>query len=840
MNPKKDPTPDANNLPNGRFWRGLTELGIRFDWLFVIVSVVSIAISLNYVRKIEIRSDFKEMLPEDFKSVIEMNRIEKELKSTSTLLVMVGGENWEAMKNFINDLVLQIRAELPDLVYDVEYNARNLYDFFDKNKYLYIDYEDLKEIYRRLKQQIDYEKIKQSPFYINLEDEPPKFDISDIEEKYKKDTSNYQNHKEGYFTNSDATLAIIIVKPYKGSTNADFAEYLISRVDNVITKLNPKSYDPSLKYAFGGRYKKIVEQYRSLVGDILKSITLCVSLVGILLVAHFKRLRMGIWMIIVVLQGTLLTLAITRFKIGYLTSQTAFLGSIIVGNGIDYSIVILSRFLEERRRGQSLKDAISIALSTTWRATITSSLTTSAAFGVLAMTEVKGFSQFGIIGGIGMVMCWLMTYGFLPSWISLTERVSPLNVSKLSSIDMLSFLESTGRWVERHYAKIVKAAAIAIGISIFLAIWYLPRSLEYDFSKLKFQPKPRGGAWEIWAGDQVNSIFGQSVTPTAVLADDMAEAKEICKTIKARAEETGASDIFEKCKSFLDYVPERQAEKLEVLKDIRELLSGSTLAFLSEKQKREVLKFKKTFDLTELTIDEIPDEISANFEDVHGRRGVVAYIYSYTTANLWDGKNLIRFADLIRKIDLPSGKTVWSSGEFVIYADLLKTVAKEGPKITLISFLAVAALVVIFYLRSRTSFMMISNLSIGISLLIAIMAIFKIKLNFLNFVALPISFGIGVDYGINMYQRYILEGKGSMAHVTSTTGKAVALCSATTIIGYSVLLISSSKALQSFGMVAVIGEITCLTAAIIILPAIVHYIEKRKGKASQEKAQEKA
>jgi len=90
-----------------------------------------------------------------------------------------------------------------------------------------------------------------------------------------------------------------------------------------------------------------------------------------------------------------------------------------------------------------------------------------------------------------------------------------------------------------------------------------------------------------------------------------------------------------------------------------------------------------------------------------------------------------------------------------------------------------------------------------------------------------------VDYAVNMYQRYRLEGPGSMARVTATTGAAVLLCSSTTVIGYSVLMASSSLALRSFGLVAVVGEICCLIAAIVSMPALVTWLDNRKLKSEE-------
>jgi len=820
--------PGRDKKSSSEFWLRFVNFSQRYDYFIVLICFLSIFFGASYVKGIQIRSSFKEMLPEQYRSVVELNKIEKRVKSSGNLVVIVGGESWPPMRRFINDFIFLAKARMSNDIADIEYNSKSVHEFYDSNKYLYIDLPDLKEVHKRLKRQIDYEKIKDSPFYIEFSDEPPKFDISDIEEKYKKDNANYQHYEDGYFTNKATDIAAILVKPREGATDVKFAKRLIAGLTEVVAELDPESYDVTLKVGFGGRYRKIIEQYQSLVSDILKTIILCVSLVGIILLIYFRRLRMGIWMTLVVIQGTLVTLAIARYGIGYLTSQTAFLGSIIVGNGIDYSLMILSRFLEERRANKDLKTSIATSLSSTWRATATSSLTTFGAFAVLAFTKIKGFSHFGTIGGIGMVLCWITTYAFLPSLITLTEKVLPLNVHKISLRNPFNIVAPLGRWVAAHYRGVLKASVVAIVISIGLIGWYLPNSLEYDFSKLNFKQKEQKDSWESNARNDLSLIFGQSTTPSVVLTSSLDEVQAVCKSIEERAIAEKKEKIFDQCKTIFNYLPSDQDAKLQVLADMREFLSGSTLTFLSEREKREVEEFRETFDLKKLTLEDIPQEVATNFEEVDGSRGLIAYVYSKPDANLWDGRNLMKFADLIREIKLPGGKIIYSSGQPAIFSDLLQAVVSEGPKITFLSLFVVILLVLINFRRSQASLMIIFTLLVGIIWLVASMAIFGIKLNFLNFVALPISFGIGVDYAVNMFQRYKQEGPGSMAKVTGSTGSAVLLCSSTTAIGYSVLMTSSSRALESFGLVAVIGEVCCLIAALVSMPALVAYMENRK------------
>jgi predicted RND superfamily exporter protein len=54
----------------------------------------------------------------------------------------------------------------------------------------------------------------------------------------------------------------------------------------------------------------------------------------------------------------------------------------------------------------------------------------------------------------------------------------------------------------------------------------------------------------------------------------------------------------------------------------------------------------------------------------------------------------------------------------------------------------------------------------------------------------------------------------------SRTGGAVALCSYTTVVGYGSLLFNDFQSLQSFGRLAMTGEIACLTGALFVLPAM--------------------
>jgi predicted RND superfamily exporter protein len=128
----------------------------------------------------------------------------------------------------------------------------------------------------------------------------------------------------------------------------------------------------------------------------------------------------------------------------------------------------------------------------------------------------------------------------------------------------------------------------------------------------------------------------------------------------------------------------------------------------------------------------------------------------------------------------------------------------------------------------------IGSLLVGVLWMAGAAMMLGIKLNFCNFVAYPITFGIGVDYAVNVITRYVQDGERDVTGAVRSTGAAVGLCSLTTIIGYSSLLLAKNRALYLFGLTAVLGEIACLTAAVVALPALLVALRGRKrGLASE-------
>ena len=75
------------------------------------------------------------------------------------------------------------------------------------------------------------------------------------------------------------------------------------------------------------------------------------------------------------------------------------------------------------------------------------------------------------------------------------------------------------------------------------------------------------------------------------------------------------------------------------------------------------------------------------------------------------------------------------------------------------------------------------------------------------------------------------HGRAALA----TTGGAVFLCSYTTIVGYGSLLLSQNLGIHSFGLAAMLGEVSCLAMAVVLAPSLLWITAPAVARASRDK-----
>jgi predicted RND superfamily exporter protein len=185
---------------------------------------------------------------------------------------------------------------------------------------------------------------------------------------------------------------------------------------------------------------------------------------------------------------------------------------------------------------------------------------------------------------------------------------------------------------------------------------------------------------------------------------------------------------------------------------------------------------------------------------------------------VWDAHDTVRFAEKVGALHLSSD--IHLGGASFVFADVLEAVLTDGPRATIASLLGAILVVLLVVGRNRHGLVTIVCGLGGTMLMLGSAALLGLRINFLDFVALPITIGIGIEYAVNIATRERQEGPGRGRAALATTGSAVAICSYTTIVGYGSLLLSQNLGIRSFGLAAMLGEVTCLAVAVFLAPAL--------------------
>ena len=284
---------------------------------------------------------------------------------------------------------------------------------------------------------------------------------------------------------------------------------------------------------------------------------------------------------------------------------------------------------------------------------------------------------------------------------------------------------------------------------------------------------------------------------------------------------------FEKVVTVFDVLPKDQPKKIELLSEIRDRVDrGHKRGFVSDQDYAKINDYIPA-ELTPIAIADLPEGIVRPFIDHEGKRGRIVYIVPTAGQSVYDARYLQRWANAFRETRLPNGDVIYGSGDPVIFADVLQSIREEAPKAVLLSFLGTLTVIFIAFRGNKNGLIALSVLIIGLSWLVAFLWWQDIKLNFLNFVALPISIGVGADYALNIMKRRELTDEAGLSKALVETGGAVVLCSLTTVLGYVALMFSMNGATESFGLSAAAGEATTLLAAVLFLPAFLFWMKER-------------
>ncbi len=790
----------------------------------ILASTLILTLLLGFAAsKIRFNADLTDLLSPKFPIVQAVRRLNREISGGGFQFVIAHSPDPKANRRFLEALhkrLYQLK-EIEIAMLDIPV------DFFKDRALLFMDKKDLLTIERQLRARLKYENRKNNPLYIALDDEkeePPQIPVDILKKKYG---SKFKIRR--HFSTEEGRLQGILIRPVGPPNAVEFSRYFVRLLKRTVRSLEPQKYHSKMEIIYKGNYTDTLREMDGIQSEIINSSTITAILLLLMLLLYFLRLRPLFFIGIPLAVAVIWTIGVTYLLIGYLNMITGFVGAILLGLGIDYGIHILSRYQHERLIGHDKAKAIEIATSQTGEATLIGALTTAATFLSLSFSRFRGFSEFGTVAGLGIVFCLTAMFTVLPALLELFDggKVRPFLIFGWKS------KESDGDF---PYATPLFILSLALFVGALLALPHV--KFEYRNSKIIYLPEGRAKFEK--QERRFNKLFPHTMSPTVFVTEDERTSRALIAELAKRAQQKGARDIIGEILGVYRFVPPEQKAKLAIIGRIRKLFDDNDLLDMVDDNKRaEAKEFRRLLGVKAFGIADLPSEIRKLLISKNGRY----LVYLLSRADLSDGRNAIKLKELTKGIVI-NGKSYVPASTSVIYALLLTTIFYDGFVSIIAAFILVFLIVFWSFRNIKETLLAIYPLLFGLGAMLGVMAIFDVRVSFMNVVTFPVLIGVGIDNGIHLIHRQREDPSLGLLAIWKQLVSPLILATLTSVIGFLGMLNSTHQGLAGVGNLASIGMMTTLFGSIIVLPATMQFLrdhrmrkEESAGSRSKEGAQ---
>lgn len=203
-----------------------------------------------------------------------------------------------------------------------------------------------------------------------------------------------------------------IIRMTVASPNTDKSISLLRQIERDLEFLRPSA---GVNASLGGQSQVTLLTLGSLTGDRMQMTfwSMLLVLAGLFIAYRGDWVRAVVPVIAVVIVTGLSCIVMILLHMKY-TPLSVTLGALTIGIGIDFSILHMERYFEEKAKGHHPREAMRIATAKIGNAIFSSATTVIAGFGALVMSNFSILSNFGVITIIDFIMALCSAFLIMP------------------------------------------------------------------------------------------------------------------------------------------------------------------------------------------------------------------------------------------------------------------------------------------------------------------------------------------------------------------------------------------------------------------------------------------
>jgi len=349
----------------------MTTVVLRYSALILILAILITSLGIWADDKVGVETDIETFMPQTTPQLTDIHKLRDVLGSTNQIVLYLEDENLLDEENivWIKDKTKLIEEKHSNIVVDTK-SIISLVDKMNDNRNL------------------SYSEYLES--------------INDIPKSQRR-----------IFLNEDENKTVVLL---------NVKHVPVEKLQRFVNELEDMTTDTNMNVKVTGKSVLDVEMIKGLTSGRIRMTFIGIGLVflGLLLVyRNIIKAFIPVFPIslIVGMSGGIMYLLDLKY-----TPLTATLGALILGIGTEMTILLLERYMEERKGGKDKLEAMQTSVAKIGKAIIASGLTTIGGFGVLMTSKFVILQDFGLMTVINMSLALFSTLIVLPPVIVWLDR----------------------------------------------------------------------------------------------------------------------------------------------------------------------------------------------------------------------------------------------------------------------------------------------------------------------------------------------------------------------------------------------------------------------------------
>ncbi len=514
----------------------------------------------------------------------------------------------------------------------------------------------------------------------------------------------------------------------------------------------------------------------SLLHDIRRTGLFALALVIVLVLVTLRDPLVPLAAMVPVALGMAWGQLFARVAFDHMDFLVAGLPTTLIGVGIDYALYLrITRLETPAEAGPPL-----------WRRVygligpplLVGVLTTAGAFFSLLFSNMRAFSQMGLIGGVTLTVIFAITMLATPILMDTRDRLG------------LRWPPHDAAWLGRLAHAAARARPWTIAVFALPTVFLLLAALRLTIgTNPKVYEDPDLPARRVLA--ELAAKMGLVLDPIALATPDLASERRVVGRLRSLV---GPKGPFSRVECVTVYV-----EQL----GIPAVVGARLLAQIDQ------------------LASQIPQARCLMGKD--GRRCILLY----PRVDPYQGDNLPRLMAALDTLRARCGSDIARvAGSPVIYDHFFQLIRGDLVRTGAAATVIVIAVLSILLRRVRDVAAAVVSLAGGIIWMLGAIQVAGQQITAANVIAMPLVVGLGIDYSVYIIYRMRTS---SVERAVATTGRAVLIAGGATAVGFLALSLAHNQSMVGMGMAACVGVVSCLAWSMIFLPALIAPGQKAGG-----------